>query len=228
MDLPTNGFTMAVLIAFVLPGLIGATIRRKFIGETHEDRDIGISIARGIVFSTVLNGIYLLLANENIIGIFKNGNEAISGKAIINRYDVALLIVAYCVVPAILSLFTNRRHIIWVQATDSQRKPWTWIRLPQSKYGHTGVPTAWDFAIMTNQPALVRVRKAKGEWVGGVFDAGSAATAYPEPRSLFIAKQWDMNEQGEFVGDEPHLDQGVFVTIEDGDLVLWNKAEAKE
>ena len=64
-------------------------------------------------------------------------------------------------------------------------------------------PSAWDFAFRDGGPYFVRLEFRNGERVGGVFAAGSFASAYPGPQDLFLEAVWLLDEEGTFVEPIP-------------------------
>ncbi len=66
-------------------------------------------------------------------------------------------------------------------------------------------PTIWDWWLMERPPngSFVRVTLRDGTLIGGVFSDGSKATTSPEKPGLFLASEWALNGEGDFVAEIP-------------------------
>lgn len=227
MDLPESSIAIAALIIIALPGFISTGVRRWTRGEYAEDRMLGLSIARGATFAITLTSIYLLLFGDLVLGSIRGGKNA--DTLIINdaRGLALIVLVLYVIVPAAVSLVLNREHIEWnVPAEFAQKPVLKWARVPASKHGYRATPSAWDHATIQNQQAWVKIQRSDGQWVGGWYTEGSFATTYPESRSIYIAQQYAMNNEGEFGEAIPNT--GIFLVIGDNDLVIWTKTSNLE
>lgn len=148
---------------------------------------------------------------------------------IANPHLVGLaVLIFYLAVPAALSVLIHRKHICmdrpaWaLDAAGNVRPAFKWARSLRSRHGYSSVPSAWNHATEQNHAAWVKVKRSNGDWVGGWFTKGSFVTTYPEPRSIYIAQQFKMNAQGMIEGDEPIPGTGVFLMINDDDIVFWD------
>lgn len=210
MGLPTDSLGIVTLIILALPGLIYAATRRWARGEVAGDRDLGLGIARGTVFAVALTSVYLLLLGPRLFsGLAASSDNEV---AIVDARLVALKTLGlYIVVPAAISLLANAKHLDWSLKST-----------PKSKHGYTSTPTPWDDLVGTKQNAWVKIQRANGDWVGGWYSGGSVASTYPEPPSIYIADQFEMTDDGNFL--EPVGEgTGVFVSLSDGDVVIWSK-----
>lgn len=226
MGVPEGSFAVAAFVVIALPGLVYAAIRRWLRGEAAGDRDLGLSIARGAVFAVALTAIYLAAFGAQI----SEGLSVAAGTDTLSILDPSrvglTVLVLYIVVPAIVSLLIQVRHLGWRPPVWSTKIPaWIravlrWVRVPQSRHGYSSTPSAWDHALPNSAGSWVKVKRGNGEWVGGWYTKGSFATTYPEPRSLYIDEQYEMSEDG-VLGDQIP-DTGVFIMINDDDLVFWS------
>lgn len=221
MGIPEGSFAVAAFVVFALPGLIYAAVRRWSRGEQSEDRDFGMSVARGVIYSLALSGVYLLLFGEHLFTGLKGGADADTIAFADVRMVAWVILVLYIVVPGVIAVILNSRHIVWEPVGKL-----SWIRFPRSRYGYSSTPSAWDHAARRNQNAWVKIRRADGKWVGGWVTKGSFVTTYPEKPSIYIDKQFAMKDDGNF-GPEVAA-TGVFITIGDGDIVVWAKTDKPE
>lgn len=56
--------------------------------------------------------------------------------------------------------------------------------------------SSWDFAFSSQGPFFVRAKLRTGERVGGLFGNVSFASAYPEPKDVFLEQAWMLTEDG--------------------------------
>ncbi|TDL45292.1 DUF6338 family protein [Microbacterium oleivorans] len=214
MDIPTSGFTVAAFVVVALPGLILVGIGRWARGESAEDRDVGLSIARGSVFAITLTSLYLLILGESAWRGVAAGAEP-DTLVISDTRALALTVLGlYILIPAAVALLLNMRHVRWLQVTEAR-----WLRVPRSRHGYTMTPTPWDHAARRHQASWVKVRKSSGQWVGGWVTRGSFASAYPEPRAIYIDTAYQMTSDGNI--GQAMSGTGIYVTIGDDDVVIW-------
>lgn len=213
MTVPTTSFAVAAFIVLALPGLVFAAVRRWLRGELHEDRNFGIAIARGVILSATLTSAYWAIFGTAIGQVFTTDSDRVS----VRDWRLAGLVVLtlYIVAPAVLAAVFCSRDIAWRLAGH-------WFPIPYPRRGHASVPTAWDFAAGLNHDTYVRIRKASGDWVGGWYTRKSYVTTYPESPSIYIHEQYEMQADGTF-GES--LNSGVWVSIGEGDIVSWMRAE---
>jgi len=150
MDVPTTGFAVVAVIVLAVPGFVYAGVRRWAVGERAADRDVGLSIARGIVFAAALASVYAIAAGPLITGsVSISSSGAVS---IVNvRLSGLLVLGLFVIVPLAISAFAHRDAIEW-HASNPGRP---WLRLPRSKAGVSTTPSAWDFATIRNQASWI-------------------------------------------------------------------------
>jgi len=230
MGVPEGSFAVAAFIVFALPGFIFSGVRRWLRGESVEDRDIGLTIARGAVFAVTLTAIYLVFFGSQL-------SEGLSSKAGSDTLSIRdpsriglTVLLLYVVLPFAISFLFQIRHTSWSALTWPKKTPgwirWLlgWVRTPHSKVGYSAVPNAWNHAIDTNPNGVwIKVKRSNGDWVGGWYTSQSFATTYPEPRSLYIAEQYEITDTGDIDFDRPVVGTGVFLMIGDDDLVIWGR-----
>lgn len=60
-------------------------------------------------------------------------------------------------------------------------------------------PKAWDAFFSKQLPCFILVHLKEGEMIGGLYNDGSFASAYPNTEDLYISEVWNINEDGQFV-----------------------------
>ncbi len=218
MGTPEGGLALALFIVLALPGFVYAAVRKRYLGEMPGDRNIGQSIARGIIFSVLLTAAYFLIGGEFLAG--KLGITVLGGDVRINDFRLLAfwVVLLYLVVPLLIAFVLHIRHVRWrgVRGTRTERWP-----LPRSKHGYSGTPTPWDEAIRSNKDCWVTIRKGDGCWVGGWVTDGSTSSSYPEPPSIYINRAYEVDAQGK--RGAAKADSALWVLLAEGDVVFWEK-----
>ncbi|WP_022901865.1 DUF6338 family protein [Humibacter albus] len=220
MGVPTTSFAVAALIILAVPGIIYAGIRRWAGGERAEDRNPGLLFVRGLIFAVTLTATYALIFGGLLFDGLKSGP---AGEQIIvarPRLASAVVLVLYLLMPALVTLLLVRKDIEWRPVSSGGLH---WLKLPRSRHNYVTVPTSWDHSVRRNQNAWVKVKRSNGEWIGGWFTTGSHATTYPEKPTIYINEQWEMSSEGAFT--KPIPDTGVWLAINDTDIVIWTKKD---
>lgn len=213
MTFPTDGFGILSYLALIVPGVIFILVRSQFRGFRDVDRTVGGRIFFAFVVSVIFDSIYTAVLGPYVL-------QRLQSEATITPGDVAgaawLFIAMGIVIPAISSwvIYGDGKILRPLhRAARSLR-----ARLTDSRY--EGTPTAWDLATTTTDATWVRVRLDDETWVGGRFGNDSYFSTYPEPRDIFIEKQYVMSKRGEFEGPVPS-GAGVWVAVTDAYLVEW-------
>lgn len=214
MNVLESSFAVATFVVLALPGLVFVAVRRWARGEAAEDRDFGLSLARGSVFALALTGVYVLALGDSLGAGVALGSDADTLIVSDARRLALTVLVLYLAVPTLLSLVLNRQHVTWER---SQRL--RWVPLPRSRHGYSDTPTPWDHAARKHQDSWVKISRANGDWIGGWVTHGSFMSAYPEARAIYIDQQYVMTKDGNF--DGPIAGAGVFLTVADDDVVMW-------
>ncbi len=216
MDVLEGSFAVAVFVVLALPGLVFVAVRRWASGEGAEDRDFGLSLARGTVFALALTSVYLLFLADFFGRTIATGADADTLVIKDARTLAFIVLFFYILLPGAISILWNRRHIVWKRTRKVK-----WIWLPQSKHGYTDTPGPWDHAARKHQSSWVKVKRASGEWIGGWVTNGSFISAYPEPHAIYIDQQYAMTDDGNYTAKIDGA--GLFMTIADNDIVIWTR-----
>ena len=87
--------------------------------------------------------------------------------------------------------------------------------------------SSWDFAFSSQGPFFVRAKRRTGERVGGLFGNVSFASAYPEPKDVFLEQAWMLTEDG--TPDQPAPgSRGVLLRQEDLELLEFVELEVDD
>lgn len=224
---PESGFAIAAFIVLALPGFVFAAVSRWFRGESPADRDVTLTIARGAIFAVSLSAVYLILGSDWVFRSIQL-NPSDGSVAVVDPKQAGFaILVFYLGIPAALSICVHLTRIRFARPKWLTERGTLWRRIlfflwiPRSKHGYTSVVSAWNFANEQNQHSWVKVKRANGEWIGGWYTEGSFVTTYPEPRSIYIGRQYAMTKDGNFVDDKPIPGAGVFLVVRDDDMVFW-------
>ncbi len=216
MDLPGSSFTIFAFLILALPGLIYAAIRRRLKGERFEDRNFGLTLARVILFSVLLDSIYLSVASREIAKGLTFGAEDAIGVSDAEAVGTNVLVFGF-IIPAILALLIHYRPVSVDRTINFFGRPIEASLLVQ-RNGKNAVPTAWDFAAERVSQSFVRIRRADGTWIAGWYTRGSFMSTYPEPRSIFVGTQFAVGDDGT-IRQQIEGSRGVWVAITDTDVV---------
>lgn len=226
MSLPTSSLSVLALVVIALPAFVSAGIRRWARGERPEDRSPGLSIARGLIFAVLLTCLYVLLLGAWLYEGLEFGSSADTLLVVDARQLAWRVLVYYIAIPAGISFLANFSYIE-VSSPEWLRnsKLLSWMKLPMSKHGYTNGTNPWDYSVSENQHAWVRIKRVNGDWIGGWYTKGSIVSTYPENPSLYISEQWLMADSGEFLESLPGA--GVYLTLRDDDVVLWQQPQPR-
>lgn len=198
---PENAQALLIFVAFVLPGIVYQSVWSRMRGPTPGELNATTKILRAFAVSTVLVLAYAVVLGPTLVEASNKRGWLYDNP----RGAAALGIVFLFVVPAGLAVGEQ----LWGKWPN--RPHWDgWERL--SQYDPT--PTAWDFAFRDREPCFLRLLTDDGRWVGGWFDPHSFASSFPQPRELFIAREWVMDLDGEFIR-EVTGSRGVYVRCDD-------------
>ncbi|MBQ0984962.1 hypothetical protein KBZ10_10615 [Streptomyces sp. F63] len=200
---PATVFQVAVLVLFVLPGVVYQFLRERWRGPVPGEQVLSERVLRALSASVVLDAVYMLVAGPELLRLVRGTpGEPVRwddpGQRVRLVGFVALML--FAAVPA---------------AAAGAVSVWQRRRL-RARYRVT--PTAWDHMFRDRGSCFVRLRMKDGTWVGGWYGGQSYATAYPQPRELFLESAWRMDPAGAFTGRVAHS-AGLHVRADDADLL---------
>ncbi|NHF64165.1 DUF6338 family protein [Microcella pacifica] len=196
MDLPGGVETLLAFVALGLPIAVFATVRRYLLGETATDRDWSIALVQGVSFAAILAGFYVSVGLLDLFAV-ESTSDGSSVQFSDPRQFATASLGLFVIVPALVSFMIFAKHCTWKRF---ERRRFSWLRYPASKYGYSSEPTSWDFAVKSHSEsgAWLKVRRESGAWVGGWFATGSFASMYPEPPAVYLHSQWALDGEGNF------------------------------
>jgi hypothetical protein len=214
MSPPSTTFAVVVLVVLLLPGLVYAVVRTTLKGFRADDKSIDTRIAQALVFSIVLDALYLLFAFPYVGTLVKVSERSIE---VVNAVGLGITILGGAVLlPGLIAFIANSPWRPRKRAKDQLGRRF-WI---ERKTRYSSVPTAWDYAAVLATPRFIRILLPDGRYVGGWWGPESYVSTYPEPRDIFISYPYEMAENGEF-GDRKLESDGIWLTVPDGAIVEW-------
>lgn len=225
---PTTATQLAILVMFVIPGVVYQAVRARLAGEAPQNRDTANKMLRALAASVVLVSFYMITLGPAILRT-TGRTAAGTGAWVANhpRQAGILALTFFFAVPALAALLAARRWLIGEKVAGTRDRgllaPASWAsRHPAGKQlnrflcwlasrceqrgglRYDATPTAWDWGVDhgARSPGFVRVLSKDGYWKGGAFARGSYFTTYPEPPAIFVEAAWQLDEDGEFVTEQ--------------------------
>ncbi len=227
---------LAIVIVFVLPGIVYQVVRARLSGASPENQDSTNKILRALAASIVLVSIYMIMVGPSIVKAFGYvGANHQRWVAVNPRLAGSYVGVFIFVVPAAAAFIIAARWSLAAQVAGAHERgllsPSGW--LAQTRGGHLlngqlaslgskasgkaglrydPTPTAWDWA--TDHAAafqgFVRVKTKDGQWQGGVFGQGSYFSTFPEAPAIFVEQAWQLDDSGTFQAEQD-LSRGTWI-----------------
>jgi hypothetical protein len=199
---PSTLGQIILLTIFVLPGVIYQFARERFRPPGRGELDIGERVLRAIAMSVLLDGIYLVIAGPEILGLIKTANKGWFAPALQNPRSTAIAaMVLFAIVP--FALAWTVRYVLDRNSSANFRP----------------IPTAWDAAFRNRPSCFIRARLKSGEWVGGWYGKSrSHAAAYPQPADLFLEFAFEMGKDGSF-GPRVEQSSGLYLRADDIEVI---------
>lgn len=216
MSVPDSPLALVALVVLIVPGLVYSVVRRALKGFTADDKSIDTRIAQALLFSIVLDALYLVLVYPKLFAFVR-----VTDKTIDIVDPVALggsILIGAVLVPGLIALVINGPWRL-------RRRPKTegFPLLIERRTRYSSVPTAWDYAAVLATPRFIRILLPDGRFVGGWWGPESYVSTYPEPRDIFISFPYKMSAEGKFIERTADSD-GLWLTVPDGALVEWVNA----
>jgi hypothetical protein len=217
MSLPTDQFSLASYLILLVPGIVFTAVRGQLRGFRDVDRSVSSRILQAFLVSVIFDSIYIAIFGFALTQRLETGAPPSPTEVAVGS---GLFFCIAIVIPS---------TVAWLIYGDAPM-----LRRPQSMFGrfrrgitnsrYESTPTAWDLATTQTTAQWVRVRIDKDVWVGGVFSNQSYFSTYPEPRDLFIERQYILDEAGQFLGPVEGT-AGVWVAIQDNYVVEFLQPE---
>jgi hypothetical protein len=214
VTIPTSPLQLAFYLALLVPGVIFAFARIRLRGPRAADRSVAARVLEAIVASAILDAIYALIFSTQL-EVAASGPYAYVVSHIPECAAIFLGLGVGVPYVAAWIIYGRVPWLSWGVTYWERIRP----RLTLSRED-ADTPTAWDWGAKTAVSGWVRVRLSEGVWVGGVWDERGRYATYPEARDIFIAEQWQLDENGKFKG-RVELTQGMWVSVRDDYVVEW-------
>lgn len=223
MELLKDVLGAGLVATLVIPGFVFVAIRSLLRGPRGtQDTELSSRIATSIVVSVLFNAVYLIAGSVAI------GEQAVSGVLTAGQNVIVQSPVGVGVAVLVLGILIPAASAVLLYYRPLWRplgEPWpTWLKYPVRRGGYRNFPTAWDRAAPGLGGTFVRIRLPEGNWVGGWYSGESFISTYPQPRDIYIEKQYVMSDSGQFLEAIP-TSAGVWLGITDRHIVEWIAAE---
>lgn len=209
MDNLSSLKTLALVIAFVVPGLIARWAWRSIVVSATVDQKMEmLSSLVASAWCYVIMSPLLYLAYDAGLSTFWAARPMLSALAAFG------VIFAWPVVAGVgaAKIAGNRT---WNSITSA-----IGIRRPE--------PRAWDTFFASRQSGFVRVTFQDGGVIGGVFHTRSAVSCFPTPEDLFLESHYRLDPQtARFVEPVPRT-MGVWVDMKSVKYVEFFELQPKE
>lgn len=218
--IPSTSYQLLVLVGLVLPGIVFGSVLQRLRGPIPEDKDASTRILRAIAVGAGFDIAYVLLFGPQLVDVVRHAPTfpgGPSGVAASPREVALWTLLLAGVIPSLTALLI---HIKANFRVDPPNKPFK-LRLKHAlRTTYRTTPTAWDYIARARGGCFVRIRLGDGKFIGGWVTEESFVSGYPEPRDIFIASQWAVDERGVFLRKiEGTL--GVYVPLADNTVVEW-------
>lgn len=211
MTIPSNLFGIFYLVFLVLPGVVWIGVRSRLRGYLAKDNEVASRILQALGVSAVLDGLYLIAFGPWLIELAMQSFNGSQLTTLNLRWTATLALLLFVAVPAALS------YLVYAEWRKPNVGPQIWLPFPGP---YRSTPTAWDRVMTSKVDQYVRIRIESGRWVGGWYNGDAYFSTYPEPRDLFIARQYEVDAEGKFV--KPVEDSaGFWIRIQDHYVVEW-------
>jgi len=206
---PNTAQQLAILLFFVLPGVVYQAVRDALRGPAASEQETGNRFLRAVAVSAVLDAGYLLLFGPALVRLVSGPRrQGLSGLAdqprLAGLVGFVLLVGIPAAVAATGTLLLRRRRA--------------------ARYDPT--PSAWDHLFSNRGGCFVRVKLKDGCWAGGWYGRGAYASAFPQPRDLFLSAQYAMLPDGRFGARLPDTG-GIYIPAADiTTLEIFNRPDA--
>jgi hypothetical protein len=237
---PGSVTQLAILVVFVLPGVVYQVVRARLAGPSPENQDTTNKVLRALAASVVLVSLYMIVLGPTMVRVFTRTGADHGWWVVQHPRQTGVLVgVFLMLVPALAALLVVARWSLAARvAGHRSRFPLSLIggsleRLEVRAQGRAGIrydptPTAWDWAVdhAATFTGFVRVRTSDGQWRGGVFGAGSYFSTYPEPPAIFVEQAWQLDESGAFVAEQD-LSRGAWLPCVDATTVEFTGVQVE-
>ncbi len=217
MSIPSSITQILATLILVVPGFVFQSVRIRLQGRTPGDTEATTRILGAIVASTMFSLAYLLAIGPKIVNPTKLHDEVMADP----RCYAVLGMIAAVALPAIVA---------YLASVVSQSAAWEKVRTRVLSERLTLIdprPSAWDVAFSDRAPCFIRVRNHDKTWYAGWFGAGSYASSWPDPRTVYVEIAYEIDENGR-IGTAIDGSVGAFIDCSAADYFELVAAEQDE
>ena len=216
---PTTWTQVFLTALFVLPGFVYRGVRSRLRGPHPDDRELSVRIFRALGVSIGLGIVYIAVLGGHLTAPVRDPQLLLAHP---RPYALAAGVLIF-LLPAVLGVLA---HAVYLSGSGIVEHWWTVRRSDLNLYDNT--PTAWDFGFRNrDEDQFVRVLTSDNVWIGGLADSRAFATAYPEPRELYLPVAHEMGDDGSF-GPQVTNTAGVWISCADVKVVQFLKQAGAE
>jgi len=197
--------SVLIVIAFIIPGFLAGWVFTLKIPRSQ--REFSIVVLESLMFSCFIYGI--------IIPFYLIGHEIITKS---NPRIFASSFLVLLVIPILVGYgFASLLQSPWGEKTFM----YLGIKSPMRK--------AWDhvFSARHKEQFLILVTLNDDTVIGGVWHKGSFASTNPEGEDLFLSVQYELDENGGFIGEIP-LTKGCWINADHIKYIEMFEIQPKE
>lgn len=215
MSIPSTVTQLLATLLLVVPGFVFQAMRIRLIGRSPADVELAGRVLRAIVISTIFALAYLLVLGPAGADVVQRQEDALAHPRLAATMGLLGAFVIPTLVAAVFSFADIRKalkpHVGFRAKAAALMRVSAWTRYDPR-------PTAWDLAFETAEEGwYVRIKMADGSWFAGYWGASSWASTYPDPHSVFVEAEYQVDSTGK-IGAEVTGTKGA--VIQCGDAVL--------
>jgi Family of unknown function (DUF6338) len=178
---PSTVQQLVILLLFALPGIVYQAVRDHLQGPLPSEQDTGNRVLRAIAVSVALDAVYVTVAGPQLLRLVSGSQR--SGLAGLRENPRVAGMVGLLVLVAVPAAVAIGEAVARRRGRAARYEP---------------TPSAWDHLFKDLGGRFLRIRLTDGTWVGGWYGKGSNASAFPQPRDLFLDVQYSMRHDGRF------------------------------
>lgn len=187
MSIPSSVTQLLVLLVLIVPGFVYQAVRIQLRGRTVSDTELSTRIMHAIVASSIFALAYIAVLGPRLTEVGRL-EEAVRSDP---RWSAVLGFVAAFAVPTAAAVI-----VVWLRSNVRLAKALEWAR-PSSWVRIDPRPSAWDVAFGgALPPRFVRVQMRDGTWFAGWLGESSYASAWPDPRTLYVEVSFQVDANG--------------------------------
>lgn len=231
--IPSTVTQVAVLLVALVPGVVYRATRTRVTGRNANDHSLAHRALRAFVASVIFVATYAIMLGDRAKDYLAlpptEPVKSLGGAFLVG--GVAIPILAGLVANALAAALEGARRKLIYEAdfepgsrADRAYAVVGWVN--SNILGNVDELRPWDKRVPGLAPAWVRIRKVDGTFAMGYLDAGGYVSTYPDPPSLYLSEQVNVDEHGAFESRMEHS-KGLWYQLQEGDIVEFVAAGDK-